>query len=81
MIDDSLSLGLIQSYTDHGGLTNPEMMDHEKVRNMVMICRDEIISLRETLTNLYDGRVIALPKNPHHAKVMLLIAENYLKPE
>lgn len=33
---------LVRSYLGNGGLFNPELMEHDKVRDMVMLCRDEI---------------------------------------
>lgn len=32
----------ITVYLSNGGLFNPEMMDHDKVRNLLMDCRDRI---------------------------------------
>lgn len=30
----------IQNYLGNGGLFNPEMMEHDKVRDLLMACRD-----------------------------------------
>lgn len=35
-------LNRIQEYLLVGGLFNPEMMDHDKVRDLVMDCRDQL---------------------------------------
>jgi len=35
-------LDRMQSYFELGGLFNPEMMEHDKVRDLIMDCRDEI---------------------------------------
>ncbi len=43
-------LARIQSYLGNGGLFNPEMMEHDKVRDLVMDCRDKI----ERLTFLLE---------------------------
>ena len=40
---------LITEYLSAGGLFNPELMQHDKVRDMVIQCRDEIESLRSRL--------------------------------
>ena len=32
----------INNYLGNGGLFNPEMMEHIKVRDLIMDCRDEI---------------------------------------
>lgn len=39
----------IQSYLGNGGLFNPEMMEHDKVRNLIIDCRTALASNRETL--------------------------------
>ncbi len=38
-------LNRISEYLQLGGLFNPEMMEHEKVRDLIMACRDEISDL------------------------------------
>ena len=43
------NLELIKEYLGNGGLFNPEMMEHEKVRDLIMACREEIKLLRATL--------------------------------
>lgn len=40
-------LDLINEYLQHGGLFNPESMDHDKVRDLIIRCRDEIERLQE----------------------------------
>ena len=37
----------IQNYLALGGLFNPEMMDHDKVRELIMDCRTEISRLQQ----------------------------------
>jgi len=39
----------IKDYLGNGGLFNPELMEHEKVRDLLMDCRDEIDILRHRL--------------------------------
>lgn len=39
----------IKNYLGNGGLINPELMEHEKVRDLIMDCRDEIQSLKEEI--------------------------------
>ena len=53
----------IRDYLASGGLFNPEMMDHQRVRDLVIECRDEIEQLREAheacswqLRNVLDSR-------------------------
>lgn len=41
------TLEQIKSYLGNGGLFNPELMEHDKVRDLIMACRDEIEKLRE----------------------------------
>lgn len=40
-------LGRIQSYLGNGGLFNPEMMEHEKVRELLIDCRDCLTKANE----------------------------------
>lgn len=42
-------LDKIQNYLMSGGLFNPELMEHEKVRDMVMDCKKEITRLKRAL--------------------------------
>lgn len=42
MIDQQELQYRIQSYLCAGGLFNPEMMEHNKVRDLIMDCRDFI---------------------------------------
>jgi hypothetical protein len=37
-----LLLNRIQEYLEVGGLFNPEQMDHDKVRDLIMDCRDQL---------------------------------------
>lgn len=39
-------LDRIQNYLESGGLFNPELMEHDKVRNLVMDLRDYLQKLR-----------------------------------
>ena len=39
----------ITEYLSAGGLFNPEYMEHDKVRNLLIDCRDEI-SIKATFT-------------------------------
>jgi bacterioferritin-associated ferredoxin len=42
----------IREYISHGGLFNPDLMDHDKVRDLVVDCRGAIqaaVAQRETL--------------------------------
>lgn len=41
------TLGLITQYLTTGGLFNPEMADHDKVRDLLINCRDEIVRFRD----------------------------------
>ena len=40
-------VGRIQSYLGNGGFFNPEMMEHDKVRDLIMDCRDYITTSQE----------------------------------
>lgn len=39
-------LDRIQQYLSNGGLFNPELMEHDKVRDLIRDCREEITQLR-----------------------------------
>lgn len=39
----------INNYLGNGGLFNPELMEHDKVRDLLIDCRDEIGVLRHKL--------------------------------
>ena len=41
----------ITNYLSNGGLFNPESMDHDKVRDLLIECRDEIERLRTKCDN------------------------------
>lgn len=41
------TLDRIQQYLSNGGLFNPELMEHDKVRDLIRDCREEITQLRE----------------------------------
>lgn len=47
----SPSLALIQEYLELGGLFNPELMEHDRVRDMAIQAFDEIKRLRSELAN------------------------------
>ena len=47
---------LITEYLGNGGLFNPELMEHEKVRDLLMDCRDEL----ERLTTKCDKQAMVL---------------------
>lgn len=40
------AIARINEYLQLGGLFNPEMMNHEKVRDLLIYCRDEIEELQ-----------------------------------
>lgn len=39
----------IKEYLSSGGLFNPELMEHEKVRDLIIECREELSSLKAQL--------------------------------
>lgn len=41
-MSEIIILERIKNYLGSGGLFNPELMEHEKVRDLIMDCRDEI---------------------------------------
>jgi hypothetical protein len=45
---------LLTEYLLHGGLYNPELMQHDKVRDLLIDCRDEIARLREAIRRLAE---------------------------
>jgi hypothetical protein len=44
----------LNEYCLHGGLYNPELMEHEKVRNLLIEAREEIALLQESLQGLVE---------------------------
>ena len=42
----------INDYLSCGGLFNPEMMEHEKVRELLLDCREEIMDLSVRATGI-----------------------------
>jgi hypothetical protein len=50
------------SYLANGGLFNPELMDHEKVRDMVMVMREQIAALRAAAGEAADKYMAAAIK-------------------
>ena len=72
-------LDRIAEYLQRGGLFNPEMMEHDKVRDLLMGCRQEIISrsvetsrLRVALERLRDGDFVGIPINKGCGAMMLI---------
>jgi len=52
-------LSRIQSYLGNGGLFNPEMMEHDKVRDLIIDCREYIDkSLEPDGGNLYQPHMM-----------------------
>jgi len=45
----------IRGYLGNGGLFNPEMMEHDKVRDLIMACRDEIERLQHEKHELLNA--------------------------
>ena len=43
-------LDRIKNYLSSGGLFNPELTEHEKVRELIVDCRDKISSLEKELS-------------------------------
>jgi hypothetical protein len=44
----------ITEYLSHGGLFNPELMQHQTVRDLLIDCRGEIDRLREAIRRLAE---------------------------
>jgi hypothetical protein len=61
----------IQSYLGNGGLFNPELMEHEKVRDMVLETRDGIIRLRQQLAKPVVEWISCKDKLPPEMKPVL----------
>jgi hypothetical protein len=47
IIQDKRILDRIQNYLENGGLYNPELMEHEKVRDLILEVRDYLLSLQK----------------------------------
>ena len=45
----------ITNYLENGGLFNPEMMEHDKVRQLLIDCRDELNSLSQTRPEIAES--------------------------
>lgn len=56
-------LDRIQNYLEVGGLFNPEMMEHEKVRELIMDCRSELEQLCRLVK---EGRTLILKVGASH---------------
>ncbi len=41
----------IKSYLSNGGLFNPEFMDHDMVRDLILACREYILYEADNKTN------------------------------
>lgn len=39
----------IKNYLSNGGLFNPELMEHDKVRDLILDCQNEILALERKL--------------------------------
>jgi len=46
-------------YLSSGGLFNPEMMEHDKVRDLIIDCRNEVEGLDEEISDLKRALRIA----------------------
>lgn len=53
-------LATIHSYLGNGGLFNPELMDHDKVRELIIDCRTVITALN---TNSFANGVTSMARN------------------
>lgn len=49
-------LDKLTEYFLHGGLYNPELMEHEKVRNLLIEAREEILLLHKKLESGSNDR-------------------------
>lgn len=49
-------LDKLTEYFLHGGLYNPEMMEHEKVRDLLIEAREEILLLYKKLESVSNDR-------------------------
>lgn len=56
-------LSRIQNYLCNGGLFNPEMMEHEKVRDLIMDCRDYIEKVKPNDSNRTTSPMVNSPAN------------------
>lgn len=66
----------IGGYLDTGGLFNPELMEHDKVRDLIMDCRSEIERLRAALA---EARELLEPLN-RIRKRCVLYKHGHLRP-
>ena len=56
-------LDTVRSYLGNGGLFNPELMEHEKVRDMVLALRDELERLRQRCN---PSKTVAIGDTVHY---------------
>lgn len=47
-------LDRVTDYLSKGGLFNPELMEHNKVKNLILDCRDKIRTLKSELNSVKD---------------------------
>ena len=65
----------INDYLSAGGLFNPELMEHEKVRELLLDCRDEIMDLQLARDRYHMDRDI-WKWRAEKAEAVMLCAEN-----
>lgn len=67
-------LNKINEYLQVGGFFNPEMMEHDKVRDMVLECRDEIKRLEDKAEKL---AMVVRRLNPENYPGIYFISGEY----
>ena len=65
----------INDYLSCGGLFNPELMEHEKVRDLLLDCREEIMDLQLARDRYHTDRDI-WKWRAEKAEAVMLCAEN-----
>lgn len=67
----------IQNYLETGGLFNPEMMEHEKVRDLIMECRYDLRELYEIREHLWPNQT-GLPNEYRNTVIAIKARERLL---
>lgn len=69
---------LIAEYLGNGGLFNPEMMDHDKVRDMLIDLRDQMVELEAIREYLWPNQT-GMPNRHRNALVAIQARERLLR--
>jgi hypothetical protein len=67
----------IEQYLSNGGLFNPELMDHQAVRDMIIEARDVISDMVREKNDA--EKWVKIPTEENEAVLMVIMGMSYLK--